>query len=275
MQVMTGTKRARGEYDEDEHPIVKSMKLEQVDVMLGNRKPNKPISDNVAKTPVVVYADDINFDKHIALRMYTNKKKGFKMVKLQVSKDNCHPIRIQFGNVPGYIPKKFGVETNKHGKTNLTFSIPCEKEYDAILTMQNKMKEYAKQSKSEWWNYDITDNQIEDNFFNLITTNRKEKDDGTGLWPGNMKVSIPIDDNGQLSKCHIFDENNKNISLYDLPGRKWDTIVVEISGIYFQNKYSWGFGPKKLRYIKLAPDQRQDIENVDFENIALAKKSDF
>lgn len=222
--------------------------------------------------PVVLYADELDFKKHVSTRIFNDKRKGFRLVKLQVSTQNTNPIIIQFGNVKGRIPKKFGVDTNKHGKTNLTFNVPCEKEYSSLLEFQKQMKEFAKQSKSEWWNYEVTDNQIEDNFYNLITVDRKEKEDGTGLWPGSMKVSIPMKDDGQLQNVTIVDENDEKVSYYDLPGREWDTIIIELSGIFFQNKYSWGFGPKKLRYIKLAPDRNENAENIDFSNIVLPNK---
>lgn len=257
--------------DKEEGPR-KIMKLNHIETgILEKKRQNKHVSQI---SPVIVYADELDFHKHVLTRLCNDKKKGFRMVKLQISHENIHPLRIQFSNIKGRIPKKFGIDTNKHGKTNLTFDIPCEKEYSSVLAFQNDVKSFAKKSKSVWWNNEITDCQVDDNFYNLITVDRKEKDDGTGVWPGSMRVSIPMNENGELQNVVIVDENNERMSYYDLPGRQWDTIVIELSGIFFQNKFSWGFGPKKLRYIKLAPDISQNVNDINFETIVLPKKYD-
>lgn len=228
----------------------------------------------VKQQPVVVYADELDFNKNCFLNtVYSNKQKGFRSVKVTASQDNPNPVHIQFSNVSGRIPQKFGIDTNQHGKTYLTFSIPCEKEYEALLKFQNDAKEYAKQHKSEWWTYPVNDNQIEDNFASIVST-RKEKIDSEGLWPGNMKVHIPLDDDGDVKNCEVLDEEGNKMSIHELPGRKWSDVMIELSGIYFQNRFNWGFGPKTLRLIKVAHDESGSYaaSNLSYLDILLSKK---
>jgi hypothetical protein len=232
-----------------------------------NKKP-KP-------TPIVQHCEDLSFVTDCHLKpLYTNKEKGFKLVKVQTSLDNPNPLRVQFSSIPGRIPQKFGVDTNQHGKTYLTFAIPCDKEYDAVLKFQEDAKDYAKSHKEEWWNYPITDGQIEDNFAGLVSA-RKPKKEGDGFWPGNMKVHIPLDKNGDCdSKCSVLNEEGNPISIHELPGRKWDSVMIEIGGVYFQNRFNWGFGPKTLRLVQLADDDSSGYvpTDVDYCDILLDKK---
>jgi hypothetical protein len=238
---------------------------------------SSPIAKRVRKegkitaSPVVVHADELDFKKHVFMNpVFINKQKGFKLVKVFTAVDNPNPLRVQFSNTAGRIPLKFGVDTNTHGKTNFTFAIPCEKEYDAMVKFQNEAIDYAKAHRSEWWNSAISDSQIVDNFTTFVSK-RKEKTDG-GFWPGNMKVSIPMNDSDELNGCVVVDEFDKPISIHELPGRKWDCVMIELNQVYFQNKYNWGFGPKTLRLVKLAQENTASVAaDVDFLDIALSK----
>jgi len=240
---------------------------------LPTKKSNKTVVSKQKPIAVVVHADELDFEKHVYMNpVYNNKAKGFKLVKVHTSIDNPNPLRIQFTNVSGRIPRKFGVDVNTHGKTYLTFAIPCEKEYNAMVKFQEDTKEYAKKHKHEWWSYAISDNQIDDNCANFVSA-QKEKTEGGGHWPGNMKVNIPLDDDGEAKQCRILDEYGNDIPIHELPGRKWDSIMIEISGIYFQNRFNWGFGPKSLCLVRLAEDDNNIItSDVDYLDISLAKR---
>jgi hypothetical protein len=203
--------------------------------------------------PIAVAADSLDFTSIYLNPIYVNKEKGFKLVKVQTSPDDPNPLRVLFGNEAGNIPIKFGVETNAHGKTFLTFAVPCEREYHALIQFQEAAKEYAKLHKEAWWVYPVSDHQIEDNFAGIISA-RKEKKEGGGLWPGNVKVHIPLDEAGDIKDCVIVDEDGQALAFRDLPGRKWSSVMVEISGVYFQNRYNWGFGPKTLRLVRTTED---------------------
>ena len=194
-----------------------------------------------------------------------NKKNKSRSVYLQASKNCTDNVLLQFSKGPGNIPNKFGVETTAYGKTFLHFSVPDEDEFEAMKKIKTEACEIAKKNKAEWWPKGITDLQIEDNF-NTFIQDKKPKDDGTSYWPGQMKVTIPIDMNTGEARAKILDENGSQITIHDLPGRKWDKIIIELSMIYFQGKYSWGFGPKKLVCVQLAPDNSRlnpyDIEFI-------------
>lgn len=224
--------------------------------------------------PVVVYADELNFKDHAYLNpVYVNKQKGFKLVKVQCSSTNQNPLRIQFASGNGRIPQKFGVDTNTHGKTYLTFAIPCEAEYQALLAFQQCAKEYAKAHKNDWWTYPVSDSQIEDNFAAIVSV-QKERDGG-GHWPANMKVMIPLDEaTGEPKDCHVMDEDGNTISIQDLPGRKWDKVLIEVSGIYFQNRFNWGFGPKTLRLVQLTENDNVEPSSIDYAALALRDRDE-
>lgn len=220
--------------------------------------------------PTAVAADSLDFAKIYLHPIYVNKEKGFKLVKVQTAVDDPNPLRILFGNQPGNIPIKFGVETNMHGKTFLTFAVPCDLEAHALLQFQDAAKDYAKQHKDTWWVYPVSDNQIEDNFAGIISA-RKEKKEGGGFWPGNVKVHVPLDENGEIKECTIIDEDGQPLSFRDLPGRKWSNVLIEISGIYFQNRFNWGFGPKTLRLVRTVEDATcpvMAVHDVDFLELA-------
>lgn len=230
--------------------------------------------------PVVRYAEDLELCDHAHFPpIFINKTKGFRLVKVHSSRSNPHPLRIQFSNSSGSntrIPAKFGVETNTHGKTYLTFPISCDKEYERMVKFQEEVKRIGKERKSEWWPYPVTDSQVEDNFANLVS-NKKEKAEGPGFWPGNMKVSIPITDSGECTDCIVVGPDGDAIPITDVPGMSWDTVVVEVSGVYFQNRYNWGLGPKTLRFLRTSREgEVVDIspKNIDFSSIAMVKKSE-
>lgn len=222
--------------------------------MLAQAQPKQVVSKQVVskKQTVVVHAEDFNLAED---SFFTEIKTGkFRTVKLQVSKDNKAKVHIQFSRGPGQIPNKFGVDTNQYGKTYLTFSVPDEEEFESMTRIKSAACKIAATHKDSWWPKGITADQISDNF-NTFIGEKNPKKDGAGFWPAQMKVAIPLDaDSGEAIECEVLDDDCSAISIHDLPGRQWDDIIIELTGIYFQGKYSWGFGPKKLVKIKLAED---------------------
>ena len=221
---------------------------------------------------LVVRAEELDFSNHAFLQpIYINKQKGYRSVKVTKSEHNPSPVLIQFDNKPGRIPANFGVNTNQHGKTYLTFDIPCDKEYDALVRFQEQAKTYAKAHKEEWWSCPITDENVNDNFADMVSA-KKEKKEGGGFWPGNMKVCIPLDETtGLLKDCSVVDEEGKVISVHDLPGRRWEVVMIEIAGIYFQNRFNWGFGPKTLRLVKTAENDRNEYIPGEIDYLELVR----
>jgi hypothetical protein len=226
---------------------------------------------------LVVRAEELCFQSHAFLQpIYNNKQKGYRSVKVTKSETNTSPVLVQFDSKSGRIPANFGVDTNQHGRTYLTFDIPCDKEYEALIRFQEDIKTYAKVHKEEWWSYPVSDAQVDDNFAGMVSI-KKEKKEGGGFWPGNMKVCIPLDETtGLLKDCSVVDEEGKAISVHDLPGRKWAVVLIEISGVYFQNRFNWGLGPKTLRLVKTAVNDRVEYipGEIDYLELVLQKKSE-
>lgn len=216
--------------------------------------------------PVVLASQIANEDWSID-PIYKPKDKTFRLVKVKNGEGDA-PLLIQFSGEGGSIPVKFGVDTNERGKTCLNFSVTCEKESAAINQFQEQMKEKACANKKNWWSVDVTDNQVKDNFIPLLPP-RKEKKESEGFWPSNIRVTIPLDDNGLPKDCVVVNDKEEVISIHEIAGRKWQTVMIEISGIYFQNKYNWGFGPKVLRLLKLREENSRPQGPVDYLNLIL------
>lgn len=220
--------------------------------------------------PVITDVLNLSFSKHIyAESPYHNKEKGFKLVKLKVSKVNGNPPRILFrrgGEIPG-----FGIDHTQHLKTYLKFTIGEEAERNAIMNFEKEAIMYARSQKEEWWpNQNITDSQIGDNFMSILTPG-KEKKDGSGSWPASLKVHVPTSNS---TDCQIVDSSNCIVDLEQLPNKSWACAVVEFPTIYFQNKCGWGFGPKTIRLLQCAPDVDGVPLPGEIDYLSLVKEND-
>jgi hypothetical protein len=221
------------------------------------------------KKQMVIYsAATVKFSDVRVMPIYLNKTKGFRLVKF-TTRDGS-PFRIQFSNKPGRIPNGFGIDTSQTGKTRMMFSVPCEIEYNNMKKFQEDLKVYAKKHKDTWWQYPVTDDQVDDNFANIVS-DQKPKADGEGFWPGNMKTTIPLDDDGNLVKCQVVDSSGNNVSIHDLTGKYCKTVIVELSSVYFQKRFDWGVGPKTLRLVELEQTEEDEGE-VDFLNFMKNKR---
>jgi hypothetical protein len=232
--------------------------------MATMQEPAAKRTKKAKKEQVICYAEDFDFNKNGHLGVIKTGK--FRTVPLQISSVDRSPILIQMCRGPGHIPQKFGVDTNQYGKTYLTFNVPDEAEYKSMCDIGACLIDAAKKRKDEWWPKAVSDTAVEEGF-NPLIGERKPKADGNGTWPGQMKVSIPLNaDTGELKGCQVLDDDGSEISIHDLPGRKWDTIVFELTSIYFQGKSSWGIGPKVLVKLQLAENDlsRANRANVDF-----------
>ena len=218
-----------------------------------------------------VHVRDLQFKRDCFLKPPFKHDKGFKIVKVQTSATSRQPLLVQFSNDGGTIPPSFGVSTNDHGKTYLSFPVPCDKEYEAILAFQKDAIVYAKAHRKEWWSYDISDSQIEDNFMPIVGARKaKEKSEGE-FWPANMKAVIPMNGDGDAT-CTVKHVAKDAFTVHDLPGCKWRRIMVEFSSVYFQNRYNWGFGPKTLRVVEVEDPESvaaMSAENTDYGALLL------
>lgn len=188
-------------------------------------------------------------------------------------RDNGAPVIVQFDNEPGMIPNGWGVDTDQGGKTKVIFQIPDETEYQSMIAFQNEIIAEAQKNKKQWWpNATLTDAQVEDNCFHIVT-GQNDKKDGDGKWPGSMKATVPMDENSNIKDCVIVDENMNPISVHELPGRTYDYIMVQISGLYLsspKNPVKWGF-MKTIRLIQTATSQSFKASEIDYVDI-LKKK---
>lgn len=212
---------------------------------------------NTAKN-IVVHAKDFDLKTHCYFTPVSNKKM-MRLVKCQVSPKNRRSVYIQFSG-GGRIPPVWGVDVSTHGKTYLKFDISDDAEYKAMKELGIQAAEVAKQFSESWWPKGITTSQILENF-HAFTSDPKPKEDG--FWPPLLKAQVPINiDTGELRNCIIKDHAGVDFPLHDLPGKRWDAIVIEISGVYLTGKFTWGF-MKRVAMIRLSEDATHN-SIVDF-----------
>ena len=72
---------------------------------------------------------------------------------------------------------------------------------------------------------------------------------------------------GEVRLCDITNADSTNMSIVDIPGSKWDVLMLELAGFYFSGKYTWGI-VKQLFKFKASSEGRNNVEKdpqkVDF-----------
>lgn len=198
-------------------------------------------------------------------------KNGLKMIGIypKDGKQNSKPY-IQFSG-GGWISNKFGVETDKWGKTKVTFGVSDQKESANMgKEFKNRSIEIAKKNKDIWWPKGI-DEALISAYYTPFISDGAAKKDGDGFWDGNCKAGVKInDDSGDVKDCKILDSEGGEISIYDLPGNKWKVVTVQHSGYYVAAK---GWGPMKtMSLIQLASNERGPV-NEEVSILPVRKES--
>ena len=208
--------------------------------------PTKKLKTAATCSRTIIHSDEFNLltDSHYAGEMRTNKT-GRKFAPLQVSPYDESKVLIQF-NGGGSVPP-FGISADKEredgaasiGKSFI-YNLDHEQEVASLRQLNDAILQLGIANKNTWWPKGITNEQIKDNLTTLFTE-KKLKNSGDGYWPAQMKVKIPMDDaTGSVKTCDIKNTDDVHLSLTDLPGTKWDTLVVELAGFFFSGKYTWG-----------------------------------
>lgn len=186
------------------------------------------------------------------------------------------PVRIQLSG-GGDIP--FGVQTNQYGGTDMSISIMCQAEIENLSRFEEKMIKIACKNKRSWWpsNPNMTDEQVKDNFARIVIPGKvkDEADPDGGCWPSRIKLRIPINNttgepNAERLRagqkvCKIHDHDNSIISIHDIEHREWDTVIMDLTKIYFQGKFTWGIGAKECSKLLLVFDEDAEAEYQEVE----------
>ena len=217
-----------------------------------------------SKQRKIVHLDEFNLttDGHYGGELRTNKN-GRKFAALQTSATDEARILLQFSG-GGSIPP-FGIKTDtehEDGSTSLIYNIDNEAEVESLRGVTAAAIQMAITNKNTWWPKGITNEQIRDNMATLFSE-KKLKTSCDGYWPAQMKAKIPMDAvTGEIKSCEIQDNDNSDLPLTELPGTKWDTLVLELAGFYFSGKYTWGlvkhlFKLKTSGEVKLETDPQK------------------
>ena len=196
---------------------------------------------------------------HYGGEIRTNKN-GRKFAALQTSATDESRVLLQFSG-GGSIPP-FGIKTETEQEdrsTSLIFNLDNEAEVESLRGLAAAAIQLAIVNKHNWWPKGITNEQIRDNFATLFSE-KKLKTSSDGYWPAQMKVKIPMDVVTQeVKSCDIMNSEGGHLPFSDLPGTKWDTLVVELAGFYFSGKYSWGV-VKHLFKLKTSCDAKLETD---------------
>ena len=225
----------------------------------------------------IILAKDLDPAQILFHRIYKGKESKMRTVTMSPLKyknpKTRVPVYIQL-NGGGRIP--FAIEANQYGTYNATFSMDCAEETAALANLDKTILEIAKGMRGVWWPKEkLSDDVIEDRYRPLVRVG-KEKDDGT-TWESSISAKIPINLNtgepnacklnGRTKVCRLIDSDDAIVSMYDLHGRSWKSVVIAISGLYFQSD-KWGIGPKSLSIVKLQHDfeAEADYQTVDLRD---------
>ena len=214
-------------------------------------------------SPRIHHASRFNL-KHFYVGDVHKGNNGRKYINFQQGKNNRGPVLLQFSG-KGKIPANWGVSTNDYGSTKLTFNVADDAEYNGMKAFEKKLIALAISNKDQWWGKKgITQSQIQDNFYSVVSE-KKEKKDGNGHWPGSVKVTIPTNmDTGEASRsCSLRDVQGEKVEVNDISGRHWERIIIQITGIFFTGKYNWGIS-KKLVKIQVQTDETLTGEDLDW-----------
>jgi hypothetical protein len=220
------------------------------------------------KPRCVYYVDEFKLhdNAHCNGSVRSGKTGGVRFVSLQSSPLDESKILLQLsggGNVP-----PFGIKTdNEHdeGSTSLNYNVEAEPEIQGLDRFNRDAVQMAVANKDVWWPKGITNDQIKDNFA-PICREKVLKKDGMGYWPPSMKVKLPVDaSTGRLKSCDITDTAGQELNYTELPGCRWDRIVVEITGFYFAGKFSWGVQKQLFKFEEAATKRGEtDPKRVTF-----------
>lgn len=197
-----------------------------------------------------------------AVQKYKKGNGGF--IGLQCGVDDGRKPKVQFC-MGGNIPTSFGVVQNQYGKTVFTFNVADESEYKGMRAAEDQLLETAKQKKDVWFEGDGVDDADIERSFNRMLSKRKPKNDG-GVWPSTFKADFPTkrNESDTAPLCKIIDYDGTPLSVHDLPGRKWQVVVVELGSVYFKGtKIGWGVGSKTISQIILQRDPNDFKEEIE------------
>jgi len=162
-------------------------------------------------------------------------------------------IWLQFnGEGQARISESFGVDSdNKFGKTYLTFPVINQKAKEAVWAFDEFLILRA-EKKKYWGEESPTVAEMKKlKTFRKILGFEKPMKDGTGIWPPNCKVAVD-------KKSKVVDHNGEDIDIHNVPGKRYESITIEILGHYFMGEFKFGV-KKRLVALKLvAPGEDED-----------------
>lgn len=230
----------------------------------------------------VFYAKDLT-DEVIRNIFFSDVDKGKehsnKLIHIQPEENSKERVTIVIDE-PGYVPKGWGVETNKYNTTYLQFSVPNEEEAAGLRRLDDYIVSRAE--SDDWWPERPMKNgkrapgreTLEDNYTPILKA-AKEKPDG-GYYAPNIKATIPMGKDGEVQKrVKVLDVNGERISIHSLPGHRPVRVVIELKFVYFQNGSSFGVS-KSVRYVRLnetVTDGDDDDDDI-FNNLGYDGEGD-
>jgi hypothetical protein len=256
-------------------PIVKASNLQSgVGTNLSNDMSNHPGTQSKntptpPRGPPIVKAGLLELTNHVRFQEVSVNKNGTRSVPVCSADTGNSKVYIQLGTDSGGSIPPFGLALpdSDNSTPKLILSISDTAEYESLsLKFRDDAIQTAFDNRGKWWNYPVSMSQLTDGYYNILPEGRPKKD-GNGTWDPQIKLKLPMTDAGELDtkQCDIRNADGSPVSIYDLPGRKWDKLIMKLTSVYFLSKYSWGFS-KSLFKLILAPDDRvnEDPTQINF-----------
>lgn len=160
----------------------------------------------------------------------------------------------------GFFPS-FALNATQSGGQSLTFPVTDSKEQVGLQNLDQMV--FDQLIGREFWPEleSPPSREVLATQYNKLIRDPKPKTDGSGHWPPQMKVTIPLKEDGTpKDDVKIVDTADQEVSMHELAGRKFHRIVFEIHFIYFKPK-ECGI-VKKLKMVKVAPSQGDGLDSA-------------
>lgn len=230
---------------------------DQNDQKPQQQEEKKEVKKATVPTAPIIYANEFDISKHVQFGKLLSDG-GVKIVNFFNKEAGGGKVLIQLDE-GGFISGKFGVEkSGLYDHTNVSFTFSSESDdsdYAAVQSIQKQLQDAVIANRKEW----RVDEDVEDAF--LIGTmakltkkgklkkanKRKNPDDDTERWNATLRTMFK-DEDVDKNKV-VFEDVDGNITKdpFELLGSKWESIVLEISGIFFQGS-KIGIS-RKLRHV--------------------------
>lgn len=220
-------------------------------------KTEEPQEVKSAPVPSIFHLREFDFTKHAVVG---GIKKGiYNIVDISNALKAGKKIKIQMSG-GGSLPP-FCVDSSQFGQS-IVVNLANDAEYKAMLKLQEAILDVAVERRNDWFPGSVvSDSQLREKFIMLAHAGKVKKGASGALHDPTAKFAFeeahlqPLtnEKTGITAKnplLRIIDEENKDVELISLPGRRWNTIIFTFQCIYIQKSCTFGV-TRRLNYLSV------------------------